>query len=1026
MRTQLLLPALSLLLTACTEDEFYRYTNYNPDDAANAPRIEEFAAPKGNARLQTCWHWINGNVSKEGIRRDLDEMADKGYGTAVIFSLEGSIEGPVRFGSPAWYDAFAYAAEIAAKNGMEIGAHNCDGWNEAGGPWNSPENSMKALTWSFAEATGDGTRQRIRLEQPESKRDFYRDIAVLAWPSREVPEETIERFREKSAQLRSWMEEFPEDDRPIPTEALIRPDEVRIFRDSLSDDGVFAWQVPQGRWKIMRLGYTTTGKVNGPGTREGTGLEVDKMNAAALDLHFASYIGKLAEAAGENTGKSFTVVSTDSWECEHQNWAEGFDEEFAALNGYDFLPWIPVFTGQPVGSREATENFLKDFRRTTSHLINRNFYARFAELAHRTGLRYETEPSWDSYVMNQASTFRYADIPQDEIWAQPREVGRIRTLTTENPVWPNEPLSAVFPTAPSAAHFYGKELVSCEALTSWTGNWADSPADMKETCNRILLSGYNALVFHTFAHQPDERCPGWQMEPFGSAINRKLTWWPLSKPFFTYLTRIQYMLQKGRPDARILALYADAIPAGKVRQEFPDAVIADIITGESVRDWLRVEQGRLVSPGRMRYDLLAVSPDIFLRPETLRALKKLVEEGACISGYYLRRYATNAGGAEARAEWEQLNDELFGSTRKSVRRIGKGCVFANHSALEAAEALKIAPAFTPGTGRNIQWTKRIHADGDVWYWLINGTDSAQTFTASFDVQRSAPSFWNAETGTATPAAVYRQEGERTVVPVTLAPYADIFVLFSGKERLHIARCKSTSSDTAATDGGPACLNPSQPFRTAPDGKPEVEFFAPGSVEVQLSDASVRTACVTGIPAPIELTRPFTVEFDEQWGAPAEVRFDRFDSWTEHSDPGIRNYSGIAIYKIPIEIPGDRIAAGRRAYLQFTGLGEVGEITLNGRPAGTLWKPPYCIEITDQLRSGANELVIRAANTWANRCLYDATLPETERLTWSNTMRFLYPEPGKEIHAHLVWRQGAIPSGVIGPVRIVWSQSAPLK
>lgn len=486
------------------------------------------------------------------------------------------------------------------------------------------------------------------------------------------------------------------------------------------------------------------------------------------------------------------------------------------------------------------------------------------------------------------------------------------------------------------------------------------------------------------------------------------------------------MLQKGRPDARILALYADAIPAGKVRQEFPDAVIADIITGESVRDWLRVERGRLVSPGRMRYDLLAVSPDIFLLPETLRALKKLVEEGACISGYYLRRYATNAGGAEARAEWEQLNDELFGSTRKSVRRIGKGCVFANHSALEAAEALKIAPAFTPGTGRNIQWTKRIHADGDVWYWLINGTDSAQTFTASFDVQRSAPSFWNAETGTATPAAVYRQEGERTVVPVTLAPYADIFVLFSGKERLHIARCKSTSSDTAATDGGPACLNPSQPFRTAPDGKPEVEFFAPGSVEVQLSDASVRTACVTGIPAPIELTRPFTVQFDEQWGAPAEVRFDRFDSWTEHSDPGIRNYSGIAIYKIPIEIPGDRIAAGRRAYLQFTGLGEVGEITLNGRPAGTLWKPPYCIEITDQLRSGANELVIRAANTWTNRCLYDATLPETERLTWSNTMRFLYPEPGKEIHAHLVWRQGAIPSGVIGPVRIVWSQSAPLE
>lgn len=1022
MRIPLLYPTLTLLLAACAEDDFYRHANYNPDDPANAPKIEEFAAPGGNARLQTWWHWINGNVSKEGIRRDLDEMADKGYGTAVIFSLEGSLEGPVRFGSPAWYDAFAYAAEVAAANGMEIGAHNCDGWNEAGGPWNTPENSMKALTWSFAEATGDGSGQCITLPKPDSKMDFYRDIAVLAWPSREVPEGTIARYREKSAQLRSWMEEFPEDDRPIPSEALIGPDEVLVFRDPLPDDGIFTWEVPAGTWKIMRLGYTTTGKVNGPGTKEGTGLEVDKMNAAALDHHFASYAGKLAKAAGEYTGKSFTILSTDSWECEHQNWTEGFDARFAELNGYDFLPWIPVFTGQPVGSREATENFLKDFRHTTSYLINRNFYARFAELSHQTGLRYETEPSWDSYVMNQASTFRYADIPQDEIWAQPRDINRIRTLTAENPVWPNEPLSAVFPTAPSAAHFYGKELVSCEALTSWTGNWADCPADMKETCNRIQLSGYNTLVFHTYVHQPDERRPGWQMEPFGSAINRKLTWWPLSKPFFTYLTRIQYMLQKGRPDARILALYADKIPAGKVRQEFPDAVIADVITGESVRDWLRCEKGCLVSPGRMRYDLLAVSPDIFLRLETLRALKKRVEEGASISGYRLQRYGTNAGGAEARAEWDRLNDELFGSTEKSVRRIGKGCVYANYSAREAAAAMGIAPAITFDTDENIQWTKRVHADGSAWYWLINGTDKPLSFSASFDTQ-GTPVFWNAEDGTAIPAAVYRNEGERTTVPITIAPYADIFVMFTPQKqttRPHIVTYESTLAPT--TFAGPAPT----PFRMTDGNGPEAEFFAPGSIEATLSDSSVRTARVTDVPAPTKLSGPFTVEFDERWGAPARVRFDDFESWTENPDPGIRNYSGLATYKIPFTIPDNLPAEGRRAYLQFTKLGEVGEITLNGRPAGSLWKPPYTLEITDLLLPGDNELQIRVANTWANRCLYDATLPESERLTWSNTMRFLYPEPGKEIHAHLVWRQGPIPSGVIGPVRIVWSQSVPLK
>lgn len=93
--------ALCVALSSHGADGFYRYSSYNPEAAENAPNIGEFSkASDKDARLQTWWHWINGNVSKDGIKKDLDAMAEMGYGTAVIFGLEGSIRGPVKFASP--------------------------------------------------------------------------------------------------------------------------------------------------------------------------------------------------------------------------------------------------------------------------------------------------------------------------------------------------------------------------------------------------------------------------------------------------------------------------------------------------------------------------------------------------------------------------------------------------------------------------------------------------------------------------------------------------------------------------------------------------------------------------------------------------------------------------------------------------------------------------------------------------------------------------------------------------------------
>ena len=82
--------------------------------------------------------------------------------------------------TPEWYDTFSFVVDTAAKNNMQIGIHNCDGWSECGGPWVGVEDSMKAMTWVLKRSDGG----EIEIEQPPSKYNFYRDIAVIAYPAR--------------------------------------------------------------------------------------------------------------------------------------------------------------------------------------------------------------------------------------------------------------------------------------------------------------------------------------------------------------------------------------------------------------------------------------------------------------------------------------------------------------------------------------------------------------------------------------------------------------------------------------------------------------------------------------------------------------------------------------------------------------------------------------------------------------------------------------------------------------------------
>ncbi|MBN2180644.1 MAG: hypothetical protein JW715_01925, partial [Sedimentisphaerales bacterium] len=142
-----------------------------------------FKSPPDSAKPLTWWHWMNGNVTKEGITLDLEKMKEVGITGFQIFDVgQGIPQGPVKYLSPEWLELMQWAAMEADRLGLEYDMHNCPGWSSTGGPWVTPEYAMQKLVWSEAVVTG-GRNVTTSLTQPWTNLDYYRDAFVLAFPA---------------------------------------------------------------------------------------------------------------------------------------------------------------------------------------------------------------------------------------------------------------------------------------------------------------------------------------------------------------------------------------------------------------------------------------------------------------------------------------------------------------------------------------------------------------------------------------------------------------------------------------------------------------------------------------------------------------------------------------------------------------------------------------------------------------------------------------------------------------------------
>ncbi|WP_313958584.1 glycosyl hydrolase [Novosphingobium sp. 9] len=120
--------------------------------ATDSVLAQEFRDPPASARPRVWWHWMNGNITKDGIAKDLAWM--KSVGIGGVQNFDANLQTPqivdkrLAYMTPEWKDAFRFAVQEADRQGLEFAIASSPGWSETGGPWVAPKDGMKKLVWS--------------------------------------------------------------------------------------------------------------------------------------------------------------------------------------------------------------------------------------------------------------------------------------------------------------------------------------------------------------------------------------------------------------------------------------------------------------------------------------------------------------------------------------------------------------------------------------------------------------------------------------------------------------------------------------------------------------------------------------------------------------------------------------------------------------------------------------------------------------------------------------------------------------
>ena len=1106
----------------------------------------DFKSPTKEVGVHTWWHWVDKNITRDGITKDLESMKKQGIVQATILNVGGGANAnlpiiPVIFNSAEWHAMFRWALEEAGRLGIKIGVHNCDGWSTSGGPWITPEMSMKQYVWSNSFVVG-GREINVKLPEPPVVENYYRDVAVLAIPCEGVPNSfaeaqpdisvnqvsagnifydgnpksliTLDRgsiiditFSDDFAASElvlypnmtfSWDDmakisnhftlSFSEDGKnysriadfefvglnktfkapfpetkakhfriefikgsgiytvncPVAELEILKKDENPSYFPAISSlpektaiindvsqnvfdrkkingkkaipenaviditnklmvDGFLKWNAPKGKWKIIRFGYTSTGVRNGPATPEGTGLEVDKMDTTALNLHYAGFAEKCVKTAGEFTGNTFKFLLIDSWECQFQNWTKRFPEEFESRRGYKLKNWIPVLCGEIVENDTLSEAFLHDFRKTISDLIDEKYYKHFSELCHRSNLEMHAEIIYANSGMyppiDALRSNKHADLVMTEFWATPNAI----QIPEYEPV--NNPTPG-FPTYASLAG--NKQIIGSEAYTGYA-HYSESPADLKPFGDLAFCSGVNQMILHSYVHQPTDKKPGITLFKFAAHFNRNNPWWEYSQDWLNYQSRIQYVLQQGEPVADVMFYTGDRLsqylPVNLIH-DLPSGYRAGFCNSEMLLNQAKVINGKLSFGGKQTFSLLILPNSEEMNFETLKKVAELVKEGLIVVGKKPVSMLSVSDIQSHFSEFRQLAGELWRNTGENS--YGKGRVISGKTIRQVLKEIKVLPDFeyNSSDSKELMFIHKKLIDCDV-YFVFNQQKKSLIRELLFQVEGKLPEIWYPESGTILQPSIFSIEDKQVRIPVEFKPNEALIFVFrkdiSGDyiNKVFFAGNQifpKPADGLKNTATSPTIVNGFNDFVVNESG--EYTFKTNLGNTVTKIRQKPEIISIENYDARLEFFPISSANVN-----PIEVK--ELKSLTEFENPDIKYFAGKVKYTIRFDVDESLATTQNIVQLNPGYFDATAEVQFNGKLLNNLWMPGSEINVTGLLKK-ENTLEITVAVVCRNRLIGDLQ-------QFGEIKSIFTTAPVAEI---LNKEMPLKPSGLTGPIKLI--------
>lgn len=955
---------LKILRSVCFLAAFLLFSGENVIAQKSTAIVEStvFQNPPSSYGIRCWWWWLNGNVDKEVITRDLEEMKAKGFSGACLFDAGGAEqrgndqvpEGPM-FGSPLWTELYVHAMKEADRLGLVMSISIQSGWN-LGGPDITPAETAKQVVFSQVQVKG-AARIQQELPMPKTHYDYYRDIVVLAIPQKTFPNRAPIRDFENKAATREVGASVPET-RPLLTDVEGTAGEQDANLSQVLNitkyfkNGKLDWKAPAGDWTILRFGYTPTDAEVSTSSGKWQGHVIDYLSDKNFNRYWDTNVEPLLKAIGPLAGKTLKYLQTDSFEAGGLNWTDGFEKEFVKYRGYDPIPYLPVLAGKIVENREVSNRFLSDFRKTLGDLIAEKHYGTFSKRARAYGIGIQPESAGPhAGPFDGLKNYGHSEIMMSEFWSpsphRPRPIDRFFVKQ-----------------AGSAAKIHDKKLVGAESFTTIGPHWNDVMwSEMKPSVDHEFCAGLNLVYLHTFTASPKAMGLPGQEYFAGTHFNPNVTWWNYSTEFIKYLTRCQYMLQSGTSVADVLYYYGDHSPnLGRLKEDDPAGALPgfdyDLINEDRLLA-LEVKNGSIYLPHGVSYRVLALPDHKTLSLAVLQKVQALVNAGATVIGFKPVTTASLVKYPASENSLKKIADALWGngSEATGVRKIGAGKIIWGKTAAEYLRSKGVAydmEIVERENGSRYDYIHRVETGID-FYFLSSQNRAASKMTAAFRISGKQPELWNSVTGEIKAAGSFYQKDGKTYVPLEFDPYGSTFVVF----RNDIAKDKNGEQ------------------------KSNYPHFAEETT----------------------LHGTWEVAFDPKWGGPAKTVFNELISWPERTEEGIKYYSGKAVYSKKFDADKD-FSGGKMVYLDLGEVKDIGiaRVMLNGKDLGILWAPPLRVPVSGLLKEKDNELKVEVVNTWRNRLIGDRTKPVEKKLTKTN------------VKVLDTWQ--LTPSGLLGPVRLI--------